>query len=98
MQSGFLYRRHCVGIGTGDFYSYNEIIFIGNIVIVSVDCILKYGLVYWGLTPQQQPGSYQGGEMMMKSVFWWRKLEYPEETTDLPLKYVLLYLLTHLIH
>ena len=38
------------------------------------------GLVYWGLTPQQQPGSYQGGEMMMmKSVFWWRKPEYPEE-------------------
>ena len=43
-----------------------------------------HGLVwfYWGLTPQQQPGSYQGGEMMMKSVFWWRKPEYPEETTD----------------
>ena len=41
------------------------------------------GLVYWGLTPQQQPGSYQGGEMMMKSVFWWRKPEHPEETTDL---------------
>ena len=41
-------------------------------------------LVYWGLTPQQQPGSYQGGEMMMmKSVFWWRKPEYPEKTTDL---------------
>ena len=39
--------------------------------------------IYWGLTPQQQPGSYQGGEMMMKSVFWWRKPEYPEETTDL---------------
>ena len=38
------------------------------------------GLVYWSLTPQQQPGSYQGGEMMMKSVFWWRKPEYPEET------------------
>ena len=37
-----------------------------------------------GLTPQQQPGAYQGGEMMMmKSVFWWRKPEYPEETTDL---------------
>ena len=35
-------------------------------------------LVYWGLTPQQQPVSYQGGEMMMmKSVFWWRKPEYP---------------------
>ena len=41
-------------------------------------------LVYWGLMHQQQPGSYQGGEMMMmKSVFWWRKPEYPEETTDL---------------
>ena len=41
-------------------------------------------MVYWGLAPQQQPGSYQGGEMMMmKSVFWWRKPEYPEETTDL---------------
>ena len=41
-------------------------------------------LVYWGLTPRQQPGSYQGGEMMvMKPVFWWRKPEYPEETTDL---------------
>ena len=41
-------------------------------------------LMYWGLTPQQQPGSYQGGEIrMMKSVFWWRKPEYPEETTDL---------------
>ena len=35
----------------------------------------RFGLVYWGLTPQQQPGSYQGGEMMMMmtSVFWWRK-------------------------
>ena len=44
------------------------------------------GLVwfYWGLTPQEQPGSYKGGEMMMmKSVFWWRKPEYPEETTEL---------------
>ena len=29
--------------------------------------------VHWGLTPPQQPGSYQGGEMVMKSVFWWRK-------------------------
>ena len=27
------------------------------------------GLVYWGLTPQQQPGSYQGGEMMMMNQF-----------------------------
>ena len=39
--------------------------------------------MYWGLTAPQQPGSYQGGEMMMKSVIWWRKPEYPEETTDL---------------
>ena len=45
--------------------------------------LLFCGLVYWGLMPQQQPWSYQGGEMMMKSVFWWRKPEYPEETTDL---------------
>ena len=45
---------------------------------------LRFGLVWFrGLTPQQQPGSYQGGEMMMKSVFWWRKPEHPEETTDL---------------
>ena len=44
----------------------------------------EHGLVWFrGLTPQQQPGSYQGGEMMMKSVFWWRKPEHPEETTDL---------------
>ena len=44
----------------------------------------RLGSVYWGLTPPQQPGSYEGGEMMMmKSVFWWRKPEYPEETTDL---------------
>ena len=21
----------------------------------------RFGLVYWGLTPQQQPGSYRGG-------------------------------------
>ena len=46
----------------------------------------RHGLVWFrGLTPQQQPGSYQGGEMMMKSVFWWRKPEHPEETTDLRL-------------
>ena len=36
-----------------------------------------FSLVYWGLTPQQQPGSYQGGEMMMMiSVFWWRNNMY----------------------
>ena len=34
--------------------------------------VIREVLVYWGVTPQQQPGSYQGGEMMMmKSVFWW---------------------------
>ena len=38
MQSGFLYRGYCVGIGTGDFYSYNEIILKGNILMESVDC------------------------------------------------------------
>ena len=48
--------------------------------VISLQCLLKryigwimVGLVHWGLTPQQQPGSYQGGELMMKSVFWWRK-------------------------
>ena len=44
---------------------------------------LRVGFI-GGLTPQQQSGSYQGGEMMMmKSIIWWRKPEYPEETTDL---------------
>ena len=61
-------------------YNHN-IIVVHNIIVFFHPMV--YGLVYWGLTPQQQPGSYQGGEMMMKSVFWWRKPEYPEETTDL---------------
>ena len=59
--------------------------------VYSESCFYTFGRIdwvgwfwfYWGVTPQQQPGSYQGGEMMMKSVFWWRKPEYPEETTDL---------------
>ena len=56
---------------------------VGLSVKVRID-LSGYGMGYWGLTPQQQPGSYQGGEMMtMNSVFWWRKPEYPEETTDL---------------
>ena len=59
----------------------------GGVGFATEDCLLsnfaKVGLVFRGLTPQQQPGSYQGGEMMMKSVFWWRKPEHPEETTDL---------------
>ena len=40
-----------------------------------------FGLL--GFKLRQQSGSYDGGEMLMKkSVFWWRKPEYPEETTD----------------
>ena len=39
---------------------------------------------YWDLSPRQQPGSYQGSVMMMmKSVFWSRKPEYPEERTPM---------------
>ena len=53
------------------------------VVGVLIEVYKWFGLVYWGLTLQQQPGSYQGGEMMMKSVFRWRKPEHPEETTDL---------------
>ena len=46
-------------------------------------------MVYCGLTPRQQPGSYQGGEIMMvKSVFWWRKPEYLEASNS-PLKSIL---------
>ena len=40
--------------------------------------------------PQQQPGSYRGGEdddddgdHHHHHHYWWRKPEYPEETTDL---------------
>ena len=56
-------------------------------------------MVYWGLTPQQQPESYRGSDddddgdddddddndmMMMKCQFhWWRNPEHPEETTNL---------------
>ena len=57
--------------------------FLGWRLGVHISYGVWFGLVYGGLTPQQQPGSYQGGEMMIKSVFWWRKPEYPEETTDL---------------
>ena len=60
----------------------NPVVYVGEFRCV-VCVLIGFGCVYWGLTPQQQPGSYQGGEMMMKSVFWWRKPEYPEETTDL---------------
>ena len=35
--------------------------------------------MYWGLTPQQQPGSYQGDEMMMKSVFLVEETGVPGE-------------------
>ena len=40
---------------------------------------MRFGLFFGGVMPQQQPGSYQGGEMLI-SVFWWRKPEYLEET------------------
>ena len=34
------------------------------------------GLVYWGLTPQQQPGSYQGGTsadaLKYKTLYRWK--------------------------
>ena len=64
-------RAHCIG---GDPGRGGPMEYLGGGVFMFI----------WGLTPQQQPGSYQGGEMtMMKSVFWWRKPEYPEETTDL---------------
>ena len=38
MQSVFLYMDIALELGPGDFYSYNEIILIGNILMVSVDC------------------------------------------------------------
>ena len=63
------------------YYSYWGGGGLSGLVVSVLDCGLT-GLVYWGLTPQQQPGSYQGGEMMiMKSVFWWRKPEYPVSST-----------------
>ena len=48
MQSGFLYRGHCVEIWTGDFYSYNEIIRIGNILMVSLYNVLDLCGQTWG--------------------------------------------------
>ena len=49
-----------------------------------------FGIITWwfgllGFNTLQQPRSYQCCEMMMmmKSVFFWRKLDHPEETTDL---------------
>ena len=31
-------------------------------VCLYTDSLQAIGLVYWGLTPQQQPGSYRGGD------------------------------------
>ena len=48
---------------------------------------LRVILVYWGLRPQQQPGSYQGGEMMvMKSGGGNRSTRRKSPTTDLGLE------------
>ena len=41
MQSGFLHRGHCLGIGTGAFYSYNEIILIGNILYLVCELYIR---------------------------------------------------------
>ena len=40
MQSGFLYRGHCVGIGTGTFILIMRLL-IGNILMVSMDTEIK---------------------------------------------------------
>ena len=41
----------------------------------------------WGASDGEGVDQVEGGQggemMMMKSVFWWRKPDYPEETTDL---------------
>ena len=43
----------------------------GHVVQFDPQALKMVWFGFRGLTPQQQPGSYQGGEMMMKSVFWW---------------------------
>ena len=76
-----------------------KVLLCGNIKIIHIFTVIEnsrnlsylavqwFGLVYWGLTPQQQQGHIEAVMMMtmtmMKSVFRWRKPEYPEETTDL---------------
>ena len=52
-----------------------------------IQCLSWFGLVLLGFNASATAGSYQGGEMIMKSVFWWRKPEYPEEITDLCLSW-----------
>ena len=70
-----LYRHHL----THAYISIHRHIYIQGCFRQVTDASVVIGLVLvnWGLT------QYQGGEMMMKSVIWWRKPEYPEETTDL---------------
>ena len=49
--------------------------YLTRFLLKTLNTSVTISLVYWGLTPPQQPGSYQGGEMMMmKSVFWLRSL------------------------
>ena len=41
------------------------------------------GLVYWGLTPHQQPGSYRSGDYDDDDEnVWWRKPDYPEWVSE----------------
>ena len=56
----------------------NKKLFPYHLILREMDSVVSVGpiptdstgLVWFrGLTPQQQPGSYQGGEMMMKPVF-----------------------------
>ena len=60
-----------------EYVTFYPLIIISLVVSASVP---RFGLVYWGLTPQQ-PGSYQGGEMMM--------MKSKLEPSYSPLKYAL---------
>ena len=50
------------------FCSNVENLYYRNGSFSKVAIYYRFGLVDWGLTPQQQPGSYQDGGMMMMMV------------------------------